>query len=648
MKYNELAVEVLEKVGGPKNVISLVHCATRLRFKLRDSSKAQTEALKKTPGIIMVVESGGQFQVVIGNDVSQVYTPIAARLEGSFPETLPGDAQSKEGLFARLIDIISAVFTPFIGILIAGGVLKGLLSIALAIGWTTQKTDTYQILFAASDAMFYFLPIFLGYSACKKFGGSPFVGMAIGGALTHPMMLAAFTASQLPGAQPHHFLGIPVVMINYGSTVVPIILASWLSSKIERAIHPRLHSAVRNFLTPLICLAVVVPLTFLLIGPAATWLSNMLAQGYELIYGFNSVIAGVLMGGLWQVCVMFGIHWGIVPIMMNNLSVVGHDTLIPLLVPAIFGQVGATLGIFLRSKDAQLKGNAASAMAAGICGITEPAVYGITLPNRRAFVFGSLGGAAGAGVVGYFHSAVYSFGFPGIFSLTQVIPPSGFDMTVVAVIVSIIISLIISTGLTYCFATPRAVERELPAAAGHAVENDNSAALNINELNPVSTASNLSLQNAKAREVIYSPLSGALKPLEQISDPIFAGGLLGKGAFISPTSGRVVSPIDGKVASLFKTFHAIGLESPLGAEILIHVGIDTVKLDGQYFTPHVREGDDVVRGQLMLEFDAEAIRAAGYSLDTPVLITNSDEFTDVDVNDSAEIVENTSLLTLIR
>lgn len=641
MKYNDLATEVLGRVGGAENVISLVHCATRLRFKLRDGAKTQTEALKKTPGIIMVVESGGQYQVVIGNDVDQVYTPIAAQLAGNHAGKVAEDAPSKEGLFARLIDIISAVFTPFIGILIAGGVLKGLLSIALAAHWTTAQSDTYQILFSASDAMFHFLPIFLGYSACKKFGGNPFVGMAIGGALTHPMMLAAFNASQLPGAQPHFFLGLPVVMINYGSTVIPIILASWLSSKIERWVHPRLPSAIRNFTTPLASLVAVVPLTFLLIGPAATWLSNMLAQGYELIYGFNSVIAGILMGGLWQVCVMFGIHWGIVPIMVNNLSVAGHDTLIPLLVPAIFGQVGATLGIFLRSKDPQLKGNAASAMAAGVCGITEPAVYGITLPNRRAFIFGCVGGAVGAGIVGYFNSAVYSFGFASIFTLAQIIPPTGFDFTVAAVVIGLLVSLTIASVLTYFFATASA-----NATATVAVT---VAAKAAEPLAPVEQPVGDSDQPRPTRqETITSPMSGTLSPLEQISDPIFAGGLLGKGAFISPTSGRVVSPIDGKVASLFKTFHAIGLESPLGAEILIHVGIDTVKLEGRYFTPHVSEGDDVVRGQLLLEFDGEAIRAAGYSLDTPILVTNSDEFTDVVVNGSAMIEENNSLLTLIR
>ncbi len=642
MNFNELADTILDKIGGVKNVSSVVHCATRLRFKLRDSKKARTDELKKTPGVIMVVESGGQYQVVIGNEVDRVYQPIASQLEGLAQNDEP---EARIGLVARLIDMISAIFTPFIGILIAGGVLKGLLSIALAARWTTLQSGTYQILFSASDAMFHFLPIFLGYSACKKFRGNPFVGMAIGGALTHPLMLAAFTASQLPGAHPHHFLGIPVVMINYGSSVIPIIFACWLSAKIERAIHLRLPSAVRSFMTPLVSLVIVVPLTFLIIGPAATWMSNLLAQGYELIYSFNSVLAGMLMGALWQVCVMFGIHWGIVPIMMNNLSVVGHDTLIPLLVPAIFGQVGATLGIFLRSKDAQLKGTAASAMAAGVCGITEPAVYGITLPNRRAFIFGCLGGAMGAGVVGYFHSAVYSFGFASIFTLAQLIPPTGFDFTVVAAVIGLLVALIVASVLTYFFATPRVAELMEPA-----IVNSNSVA---NTAEHGSLESTIPVGNApenspSIQEIIYSPLSGALKPLEQISDPIFAGGLLGKGAFIRPSAGQVFAPINGKVASLFKTFHAIGLESPLGAEILIHVGIDTVKLEGKYFTPHVSEGDDVVRGQLMLEFDAEAIVAAGYSLDTPVLITNSDEFSDVLVNDSTEILENTSLLTLIR
>jgi len=629
MKLNELATEVLAKVGGAENVISLVHCATRLRFKLRDSSKAQTLALKNTPGIIMVVESGGQYQVVVGNEVSQVYELIAPLLDGDASEQQPNELEGKEGFFARFIDIISAIFTPFISLLIAGGMLKGLLSVAMVAGWLTAQNGTYQILFAASDAMFYFLPLFLGYTACKKFKGNPFIGMAIGGALVHPMMLAAFTASQMPGAQPHHFLGLPVILINYSSSVIPIIFACWLSAWLERLIYLRLPSAVRNFITPLICIVVAVPLTFLLIGPAATWVSKMLALGYELLYGFNSAIAGMLMGGLWQVCVIFGVHWGMVPIMMNNISITGHDTLIPLLVPAIFGQVGATLGIFLRTKNAQLKGSAGSALAAGICGITEPAVYAITLPNRRAFVFGCLGGAAGAGVVGYFHSAVYSFGFASIFTLTQLIPPTGYDFTVTAAIIGLLVSLTLSTLLTYFFARVNA-PKTVPCADS-AVD-----------------ASLTQTHGQVERETITSPMQGRLMPLTQIDDPIFSGGLLGKGAFITPSQGRVVSPVDGTVASLFKTFHAIGLESSGGAEVLIHVGIDTVKLDGKYFTPHVAEGDEVVRGQLLLEFDADAIRAAGYSLDTPILITNSDDFSDVFVSDVSDIEENTPLLTLVR
>lgn len=628
MKFNELAKDVLDKVGGAENVISLVHCATRLRFKLRNSSKAQTESLKNTPGVIMVVQSGGQYQVVVGNEVSQVYQQITPYLANDAEELPSAQKLEKEGVFARFIDIISGIFTPFISLLIAGGILKGLLSVALVMGWLGMQNGTYQILFAASDAMFYFLPLFLGYTACKKFNGNPFIGMAIGGALVHPLMIAAFTASQMPGTQPHHFLGLPVILINYSSSVIPIIFACWLSSRLENMVHLRLPSAVRNFLTPLICIVVAVPLTFLLIGPAATWVSKMLALGYETLYGFNSMIAGMLMGALWQVCVIFGVHWGMVPIMMNNISITGHDTLIPLLVPAIFGQVGATLGIFLRTKNAQLKGSAGSALAAGICGITEPAVYGITLPNRRAFIFGCLGGAAGAGVVGYFHSAVYSFGFASIFTLTQLIPPTGYDFTVTAAVIGLLVSLTLSTVLTYFFARVNAGKPVLVTNKETAVEN-------------VAASS-------ATQEVLTSPMRGKVMPLEQIGDPIFAGGLLGKGVFITPACGRVVSPIDGTVASLFKTFHAIGLESPHGAEILIHVGIDTVKLDGKHFTPHVSEGDEVVRGQLLLEFNVEAITAAGYSLDTPILITNSDDFSCISITDAVDIEENTPLLTLVH
>lgn len=619
MKYETLAREILAGVGGRDNVRSLVHCATRLRFKLRDNQRADAAALKKNPGVIMVVESGGQFQVVVGNHVAEVYN--AVNQVGSLGDGVSADDDGKkENLFSRFIDVVSGIFTPLLGVMAASGILKGFLALSLACGWLLESSGTYKMLFAASDALFYFLPIMLGYTAGKKFGGNPFITMAIGGALTHPLMMAAFNAAQQPDAVREYFFGIPLTFINYSSSVIPIIFAAWVSCRLEPLFNRVIHSALRNFVTPLLCLVITVPLTFLLIGPAATWLSHLLANGYQGIYAFNPIIAGAFMGAMWQVCVIFGLHWGLVPLMINNLSVFGRDTMVPLLLPAVMGQVGATLGVMLRTRDAKLRALAGSAIGAGIFGITEPAVYGVTLPNKRPFIFGCIGGALGGAVIGYFHTATYSFGLVNIFTFAQIIPSAGFDATVWGAIAGSLLSFCFAAVASYLFGVAPAETHEEPTPP---------APLN-------------------RKECVVSPIAGDVMPLEQVNDATFASGLLGKGVAIAPQQGRVVSPVAGRVASLFKTRHAIGIESDDGAEILIHVGIDTVKLDGLHFSAHVQEGDRVQPGDLLIEFDQAAIHAAGFDTTTPIIISNSDDYVEVLASGESRVQEQAPLLTLLR
>ncbi|WP_134706165.1 PTS beta-glucoside transporter subunit IIABC [Rahnella sp. CJA17(1/100)] len=624
MEYRTLADEILRGVGGKENVNSVVHCATRLRFKLKDTSKADAAGLKENPGVIMVVESGGQFQVVIGNHVGAVYEAL---VKGSALSDGSDDDRGDNGsVFARAIDVISGIFTPFIGIMAASGILKGFLALALACGWMVPESGTYKVWFAASDAMFYFFPLVIGYTAGKKFGGNPFVTMMIGGAMVHPLMIAAFDVQQ-SGAHSEHFLGIPLVFINYTSSVIPVILAAWASSWLEKQSMKILPGALRNFITPLICLMVIVPLTFLVIGPVATWASQQLAHGYQFVYHVSPMVAGAFMGALWQVCVIFGLHWGLVPLMINNFSVLGHDTMLPLLLPAVMGQVGAVAGVMLRSKDARTRALSGSAISAGIFGITEPAVYGITLPHRRPFIFGCVGGALGAAVLGYFQTTAYSFGFPSVFTFTQIIPPTGFDKTVTAGIAGTLIALLFAALATYFFG----VKQE--AVAPEVSEKAQADAL----------------QAPRGKTLIASPMIGPCIALDTVKDPTFASGLLGKGVAIVPVAGRVVSPVNGTVVSLFKTHHAIGIESEDGAEILIHVGIDTVKLDGKFFTPHVAVDAVVKQGDLLLAFDIQGITEAGYDLTTPVLVTNSDDYLDViPACVGQDASEQTLLLTLLR
>ncbi|WON76872.1 PTS beta-glucoside transporter subunit IIABC [Serratia sp. UGAL515B_01] len=626
MKYQEVASEILAGVGGRDNVKSLVHCATRLRFKLNERSKADAEALKRNPGVIMVVESGGQFQVVVGNHVGEVYNALSvlAGLGDATPNTANTDNEDKkENLLSRFIDIVSGIFVPLLGVMAASGILKGFLALSLACGWLLESSGTFKLLFAASDSLFYFFPIMLGYTAGKKFGGNHFITMAIGGALTHPLIMTAFDASQQAGSQPEYFLGIPITFINYSSSVIPIIFAAWVSCRLEPLFNRVIHSALRNFLTPLMCLAITVLLTFLLIGPVATWLSQTLAHGYQAIYGFNPIVAGAFMGALWQVFVIFGLHWGFVPLMINNISVFRHDTLVPLLLPAVMGQVGATLGVMLRTRDAKLRVMAGSAVTAGIFGITEPAVYGVTLPNKRPFIFGCIGGALGGAIIGYFHTKTYSFGLVSIFTFAQIIPAGGFDTTVWGAIGGTLFAFIFAAIASYLFGIVPMAEQK--------TEKAQDAGPSVNR-----------------KQLVTSPITGDIIPLEQVKDDTFASGLLGKGVAIQPHLGRVVSPVDGSIASLFKTRHAIGIESNDGAELLIHVGIDTVKLDGLHFTAHIKEGDRVKQGDLLIEFDLEAIRAAGFDTTTPVIVSNSDDYIDVLTSGQSQVQEQAPLLTLLR
>ncbi|OTA18287.1 PTS system, beta-glucoside-specific IIABC component [Xenorhabdus vietnamensis] len=455
MEYQILAQEIIAGIGGKENIVSLVHCATRLRFKLRDCTLTDINKLKAHPDIMAVIESGGQFQVVIGNEVKEVYQaiqPMLALFDEKSSITYP--TGKRDNLFNHFIDIISGIFIPFLGVMAASGILKGLLAVAIAFHWLTLDSGTYRVWYAASDSLFYFFPLLLGYTAGKKFGGNPFISMGIGGALVHPLIISAFDASIVAGSPTEYFMGLPLSLLNYSSSVLPIIFASWVSCKIEKKLDVLLPATIKTFVTPLICLMLIVPLVFIVIGPAATWLSQLLANGYQTIYGFAPVLAGAVMGAIWQVCVIFGLHWGLVPIVFNNLTVLGHDTLIPLLLPAVIGQTGAALGVFLRTRDAKLKMLSGSAVTAGMFGITEPAVYGVTLPYRRPFFFGCIAGSIGGAVIGYYQSAVYSIGLSNIFTFTQMIPPTGIDNTVWGAIIGTLLAFGIATILTWMFGLP--------------------------------------------------------------------------------------------------------------------------------------------------------------------------------------------------
>ena len=595
MKYEKLAKDIIANVGGKENVNSLTHCVTRLRFKLKDESKANTEVLKNMEGVVTVVKSGGQYQVVIGNHVPDVYADVA--LIGGFGNSSEEETQEKLSPLNAFIDIISGVFQPILGVLCATGMIKGLNAILIATKLLEDTSSTYMVLNAIGDCLFYFFPIFLGFTAAKKFKLNQFLGMAIGASLVYPSIIGV-------AGQTIKFLGIPMVMpmSGYSSTVIPIILAVYVASKVEKLFKKIIPDVVKTFLVPFFTLLVVVPVTLMAIGPVATWASNILGNVTLSVYNFSPVVAGLFIGGFWQVFVMFGLHWGLVPIAMNNLTVLGNDPVLATTVAVCFAQTGVVMAIMAKTKDKKLKSLCIPAIISGFFGVTEPAIYGITLPKKKPFTLSCIVGAITGGIIGLFGSTGYAIGGMGIFALPSYINPAGIDKGFYGMVLAMVAGLVL--GFVSMFVVYKDDKKE-----------------ETKEGNKVS--------ELISKEVIVSPIKGEVMPLEMVKDEVFSKGLLGKGVAIEPSEGKVVAPVDGVITTLFPTYHAIGITSDNGAEILIHVGMDTVQLEGKGFTPKIAQGDKVKAGQTLLEFDIDAIKKAGLPVTTPVIVTNSDKYLDV-------------------
>ena len=614
MKYEKLAKEIISNVGGKENVNSLTHCVTRLRFKLKDESKANTEVLKNMDGVVTVVKSGGQYQVVIGNHVPDVYEDVVAI--GGFTTASESESNEKLSPLNAFIDIISGVFQPVLGVLCATGMVKGLNAVLVAAKLVANTSSTYMVLNAIGDCLFYFFPIFLGFTAAKKFKLSQFTGMAIGASLVYPTITGV-------AGQTLEFLGIPMVMpmSGYTSTVIPIILAVYIASKAEKLFKKIIPDVVKAFLVPFLTLLIVVPVTFLAIGPVATWASNLLGDVTLGVYNFSPVVAGLFLGGFWQVFVIFGLHWGLVPIALNNLAVLGNDPVLSTTVAVCFAQTGVVMAILAKTKDKKLKSLCIPSVISGFFGVTEPAIYGITLPKKKPFVVSCIIGGITGGIAGFFGSTGYMSGGMGVFALPSFINPAGIDKGFYGMALAMVVGLVL--GFIAMFVLYKDEKKE------EVVED--------------------ATKNTKliSQEVIVSPIKGEVTPLGMVKDEVFSKGLLGKGIAIEPSEGKVVSPVDGVITTLFPTYHAIGITSDKGAEILIHIGMDTVQLEGKCFTPKIAQGDRVKAGQLLLEFDIKGIKEAGLPVTTPVIITNSDNYLDVIETDKKRIERKEELIKVM-
>lgn len=631
-KYEQLANDIIKHVGGKENILSLVHCITRLRFQLKDESKADDDILKNMEGVVTVMKSAGQYQVVIGNHVPAVYADVceAAGITVSTQE----ETREHKNVFDTLIDTISGIFQPILSIMTAAGMLKGLNALFLALGWYTDTSGTAIFMNTIGDALFMYLPIMLGYTSAKKFGLKPFVGLVIGAALCYPAIQQSTLSG---GGEPLYTLfagtlfespvymdifGIPVITMDYTSSVVPVILICFFASKCQKQLNKLIPETLKFFFVPMFTLFIALLCGFIVIGPIATFASNLIAEGIMNVRNFSPMLAGALVGGFWQVLVIFGLHWGFIPIYINNIATMGFDNVMMPFFGATFAQTAVVIAMLIKTRDKKLRALCVPAAISGIFGVTEPAIYGITLPRKKPFIISCIASAIAGAYFGFANLKEFIMGGLGIFEFPAMIDPATNNMDSLYVgIIGAILAMLVGFILTMLFFT------------------DDKAADTI-EAKDASVSEDL-----LDKEIIAMPLHGEILPLSNVKDAAFSQGILGKGLAIEPDQGEVVSPVNGVITTLFPTYHAIGITADSGVEILIHVGMDTVQLEGTHFHPVIQQGERVTVGQKLLEFDMEEIRKAGYSLITPVVITNSSQYLDIL---ETGLKSSEELLTVIR
>lgn len=643
--YTALAETIIQHIGGRENIQSLTHCITRLRFKLKDESKANDEILKHTDGVATVIKSGGQYQVVIGNHVADVYSAIVqtAGISGSSSSADPqAEKKQDQKLLDVFIDTISGIFQPIFGVMTAAGIIKGFHALFLALGWYTDGSGIAVLLNTIGDGFFYFLPVMLGYTAAKKFNLSLFVGLTAGVSLCYPAiqqstlsaagepLYTLFSGTMLESPVYLSVLGMPMITMDYTSTIIPIILICYFASKCQTFFEKIVPKMVSFFVVPMLTLLVALTAGFLVIGPVATFASTAIAQAIMAVRTVSPLIAGAIVGAAWQVLVIFGLHWGFIPIYINNIATLGYDNVMMPFFGATFAQTAVVFAMFLKTKDTKLKTLCVPSVISGIFGITEPAIYGITLPRKTPFIISCIAAGISGAYLGFCDFKEFVMGGLGIFEFPAMIDPATNSMdNLIVGAVGAVIAMAAGFLLTILFFKDEpAPEPKIPAA------------------DPAKAPEAVSASHEfKGSLPIPFPLKGSALPLSDIQDPAFSQGILGKGLAILPSEGKVFSPVNGTVSALFPTLHAIGLTSDEGVEILIHVGMDTVQLNGQYFKAHVQSGSRAEKGQLLLEFDMEQIEKAGYSLITPVVIPNHEDYLEIV---ESGLHDDQTLLTIVR
>ena len=614
MTEKELASTLLMLVGGKQNIVAVEHCMTRLRFNLKDSSQADTQKILNIQGIISVVDKGGQYQIVIGNTVKDVYKEFIKL--GDFQNNEISD--EKKGIVNKILDTISGIFIPIVPALAGAGMLKALLALLTMLKVVAPDSQTYQFLNFMGDSVFYFMPIIIAASASKKFHVNQFVAMGIGAILMHPtfMNMIAVAKESQTGLE---VFGLPVSLVSYSSSVIPIILAIWFMSYVESITDRYMPKSIRIFMTPLITMLVVGIATLVAIGPLGNICGQLLGDAIGMLNHYVSWLVPLLVGTFTPLMVMTGMHYGLIPIGINLLATTGFDTVAgPGMMVSNIAQGGASLAVAFRCKNTEIKSLAASAGISAVCGITEPAMYGISLRFKKPLIAAMIGGGAAGLFIGIMGVGRYAQVSPGLFALPSFLGEKGISNLIYAII-GCAIAFIVSFIISFILGIDEPKED-----------------VKLNEQKEIKLDD----------EEIFAPLKGQVISLDKVNDSVFSSGSLGKGMAIIPSEGKIYAPADGTISAFFETGHAIGVTSKHGAEILIHVGIDTVNLKGKYFYPKVKQNEQVKKGELLLEFDLNKMKEEGYDCTTMIIVTNSQQYTSVQSVKIDEADKNKELMIL--
>jgi len=598
MNNKNLATEVLRLVGGEKNISQLSHCATRLRFVLKDNSKGNVTELDKLEGVLRAQNKGGQLQIVIGAKVDSVYEEICkiSNITASDSE----EKGKKSNIINRVFETIAGIFTPILPALIGCGMIKCLSTIFTAMGWMSATSGFIAIFNMIGDSVFYFMPFFLAVSAARKFKTNEYLAIGLAASLLHPTILDAAKAISTTHVTTINFLGLPILLVKYSSSVIPIILSVWILSYVYKFVNKAVPEFLRVLLTPMIVLLIMVPLELIVVAPFGSYVGDWLSSGINVMFAVGGVFAGAILGFFRPILVMFGMHYSIMPMQIQQVAQTGSTVLIPSALAANLAQAGAAFGVFFLTKNKTMKSAAGSSAITAAFGVTEPAIYGVNLKYKRPFFAGCAAAAISSGFFTLVNARATAIALPGVLSL------SSYEANKFSYIV---IGTIMAAVLGFVFTLIAGIKED--------------------EVDKIEEKKVEKVQSLKKQILIISPLAGEVKDLVEVDDKTFSQELIGKGIAIIPSNGKVYAPFDGVVEALFKTKHAIGLKADNGVELLIHIGMDTVNLEGKYFTSHVEQTQRVRAGDLLVEFDMEAIKKEGYDLITPIVVTNSDNYLDV-------------------